>query len=296
MPDGPRNITASVRARLLSLAKQRNQPFDLLLTRYVLERLLYRLGSTRHRERFVLKGAMLLTTWLDDPFRPTRDLDLLGFGDPDPTALLETFKEICAIAASDAVVFDISSLAVDRIREETEYGGVRIKGHATVDTARVRILIDIAFGDAIEPGLEETDLPVLLDFPAPRLRCYPREAVIAEKLQAMVVLGLATSRMKDFYDIWVLSRSCEFKGDALARAIAATFARRKTDIPAGRPDALSSAFAADRIKQEQWAAFVKDVAVRPGSFAEVVDSLADFLMPHMLEARKLMALGAQAKG
>jgi predicted nucleotidyltransferase component of viral defense system len=295
MPERPRNIGASVRARLLNLAKQRNQPLDLLLTRYVLERFLYRLASTKHRDRFVLKGAMLMRTWLDEPFRPTRDLDLLGFGDAEPTGLLNIFKEICAIAAPDAVVFDIPSLSIDLIREETEYGGLRIKGNATVDGARVRVLIDVAFGDAIEPGLEEAELPVLLDFPAPRLRSYPREAVIAEKLQAMVVLGRANSRMKDFYDIWVLAQSYEFEGEALARAIAATFARRKTDIPAEPPDALSLAFATDTFKQEQWAAFIRDVAVRPDSLAEVVQRVADFLTPHIAGARKLVKLGTQTK-
>jgi hypothetical protein len=115
----------------------------------------------------------------------------------------------------------------------------------------VRVLIDVAFGDATEPGLEETDLPVLFDFPAPRLRSYPRETIIAEKFQAMVMLGRVNSRMKDFYDIWLLSQSYEFTGDRLARAIAATFARRKTGIPTERPDALSRAFAEDPRKQEQ---------------------------------------------
>jgi predicted nucleotidyltransferase component of viral defense system len=199
-----RNVGASVRARLLKLAKERNQPLDLLLTRYVLERLLYRLSITEHRERFVLKGAMLMTTWFNDPHRPTRDLDLLGFGDADPDALLIVFREICAVAADDAVIFDIKGLAVDRIRDDAEYGGLRIKTTATVDGAKVRVLIDIGFGDAIEPGLTEMDLPVLLDLPAPCLRAYARETVIAEKFQAMVMLGRANSRMKDFYDIWML--------------------------------------------------------------------------------------------
>ena len=280
MPDELRNIGASVRARLLNVSKERNRPFDLLLTRYVLERLLYRLGSTRHRERFVLKGAMLLTTWFDDPLRPTRDLDLLGMGDPNPDSILEVFREFCAIDASDAVTFDVASFAVDRIRDEAEYGGLRVKGNATIDGARVRVLIDIAFGDATEPGLEETDLPVLLDFPAPHLRSYRRETVIAEKFQAMVMLGRANTRMKDFYDIWVLSRSYEFTGDGLARAIAATFARRKTEIPTRRPDALTQAFARDPRKQQQWVAFMTDVAVSPGSLADVIDDLAEFLMPH----------------
>ena len=287
MPEELQNLGASVRARLHNLSRERNQPFDLLLTRYVLERFLYRLGSSKHRERFILKGALLLTTWFDDPLRATRDLDLLGTGDPDPVALLNTFREICAIGAADAVVFDVSSFGMDRIRNDTEYGGLRIKGNATVDGARVRVLIDIAFGDATEPGLEETDLPVLLDFPAPHLRSYSRETVIAEKFHAMVMLGRANSRMKDYYDTWMLSRSYEFKGDALARAIKATFVRRKTAIPVERPDGLTQAFADDSRTLEQWAAFLKDVVVAPGPLASVVNDLADFLMPHAEAARAI---------
>jgi predicted nucleotidyltransferase component of viral defense system len=280
-----RNVGASVRARLLNLAKERNQPFDLLLTRYVLERLLYRLSQSKHRDRFVLKGAILMTAWLDDPHRPTRDLDLLGFGDPSPDAMIAVFREICAIQADDAVLFDTHGLAVDRIRDEQEYGGLRLKTSATVDGARVRVIVDIGFGDAVVPDVEEMELPVLLDQPAPRLRAYPRETVIAEKFHAMVMLGRANSRMKDFHDIWVLKRSFAFKGDVLARAIAATFARRKTEIPAGRPDALSRAFAEDPLKRQQWEAFVRDVAVRPpASLADVLDELADFLMPVAAQA------------
>ena len=280
------NIGASVRARLLNLARERNQPFDLLLTRYTLERLLYRLSSSQYRERFVLKGAMLMTNWMNDPHRPTRDLDLLAFGDSDPEVILAVFRDICAIKADDAVVFDISALAVDRVRDELEYGGLRIKTNATVDGAKVRVLVDIGFGDAIEPGLTEIELSVLLDQPAPRLRAYPYETMIAEKFQAMVNLGRANSRMKDFYDIWILARSHEFDGVRLARAIAATFARRKTGIPSERPDALTPAFAEDQTKQRQWTAFLEDVAITPGTLAEVVEDLATFLMPHADEARK----------
>jgi predicted nucleotidyltransferase component of viral defense system len=280
------NIGASVRARLLNLARERNQPFDLLLTRYTLERLLYRLSSSQYRERFVLMGAMLMTNWVNDPHRPTRDLDLLAFGDSDPEVILAVFRDICAIKADDAVVFDISALAVDRVRDELEYGGLRIKTNATVDGAKVRVLVDIGFGDAIEPGLTEIELSVLLDQPAPRLRAYSYETVIAEKFQAMVNLGRANSRMKDFYDIWILARSHEFDGVRLARAIAATFARRKTGIPSERPDALTPAFAEDQTKQRQWTAFLEDVAITPGTLAEVVEDLATFLMPHADEARK----------
>ena len=283
----PTNMGASVRARLLKLSKDRNQPFQLLLTRYVLERLLYRLSSTTHRDRFVLKGAMLMTTWFDDPFRPTQDLDLLGFGDPDPDAMLAVFREICTVAANDGVAFDVQALAIDRVRDELEYGGLRIKTNATLDGARIRVLIDIGFGDAIEPGLNDVDMPVLLDLPSPRLRAYPQETVIAEKFQAMVMLGRANSRMKDLYDIWVLSRCYEFTGDRLSRAIAATFERRKTPIPIELPDALTQAFADDPTKQQQWISFVDNVAVQPGGLGDVISDLATFLMPHAEAARRL---------
>lgn len=288
MADHVRNKGASIRARLLDLAKKRNQPFDILLTRYVLERLLYRLSTTEHRERFVLKGAMLMTTWFDDPLRPTRDLDLLGFGDSEPEAMLEAFREICTVPADDAVTFDIAEIEVDQIRKELDYGGLRIKTFAVVDNARIRVVVDIGFGDAIEPGITETKLPVLLDQPAPKLRAYPRETVIAEKFQAMVMLGRANSRVKDFYDIWVLSRSYEFSGDGLARAIAATFMRRKTEIPAEPPDALTQAFAEDPAKIQLWTAFLENVALQPGPLKDVVKDLVDFLMPHAETARRLM--------
>jgi predicted nucleotidyltransferase component of viral defense system len=284
-----KNIRASVRARLLNLARERNQPFDLLLTRYTLERFLYRLSVSKHRDRFVLKGAMLLTSTMNDPHRPTRDLDLLGFGDPDPIGTIEVFREICAVDFDDAVAFDILGISVDRMRDEMEYGGLRIKTNADVDGAKVRVLIDIGFGDSTEPGLVEIDLPVLLEQPAPHLRAYPYETVIAEKFQAMVALGRANSRMKDFYDIWVLSRSHAFDEDRLARAIAATFERRKTEIPVQLPDALTPAFAADPTKQRQWATFIRDVAINAGSLAEVIEQIASFLMPHAVKAHKTRA-------
>jgi predicted nucleotidyltransferase component of viral defense system len=283
------NVGASVRARLLNLAKERNQPFELLLIRYTLERLLYRLSTSRHREKFALKGAMLMRHWLDDPQRPTRDLDLLGFGDSDPELTLNLFREICAIEADDAVVFDIDGLAVDRVRDESGYSGLRLKTYATVDGARVRVVIDIGYGDATEPGLIDIELPVLLDQPAPNLRAYSYETVIAEKFQAMVALGLANTRLKDFYDIWILAQTYEFNDGRLAQAIAATFARRKTDIPAERPDGLTSAFASDPTKQQQWTAFVEGVAVNPGPLTDVVENLATFLMRHAEKARSLPA-------
>lgn len=290
MPKKPpiKNTGASVRARLLNRSKERREPFQLVLTDYVRERLLYRLSQTPHRDRFILKGAMLLTKWFDDPLRPTKDLDFLAIGNDDQEEMVRIFKEVCTVPCDDGVVFDVGSIKVDRIREENEYGGLRITGSAKVDTAQLPIAIDIAFGDSVEPGFQEIDVPVLLpDFPAPHLRAYVRETVIAEKFQAMVMLGRANSRMKDFYDICVLSRHFDFKDDRLPRAIAATFARRKTEIPAELPDALTAAFAEDPAKIQQWNAFVADVAFQPGTLADVVRDLAAFLMPHAAKARTL---------
>jgi hypothetical protein len=247
----PRNIGASVRQRLLNLSRAGGPPFNILLTRYVLERLLYRLTLTPHAGRFVLKGAMLVTTWFPDPHRQTRDVDLLGFGNPAPDAMLAVFQDVCAIQMDDGVNIDAAGLRVDLIREALEYGGLRLRTTATVAGARANIVVDIGFGDATEPGIEEVALPVLLDQPAPRLKVYARETVIAEKFQAMVALGLANTRYKDFYDLWVLSRAYTFEGDRLARAIRATFERRRTEIPATPPDALTPAFANDPLKHQQ---------------------------------------------
>lgn len=284
------NIGASLRQQLLNLAKERQQTLDLLLTRFVLERFLYRLSQSPHRDRFALKGAMLMTSWFDIPFRPTRDLDLLAFGDDEPDALVAVFRDVCATAGDDGVVFDPDSVAVEQVREQLEYGGARITANAVLSGASVRVLVDVGFGDAIEPGLEETELTVLLGLPAPRLRSYARETVIAEKFQALVMLGRANSRMKDFYDIWLLARTHDFAGDALPRAIAATFFRRKTAIPVSLPDALSADFAEDRAKQQQWASFAEGIELRPmPTLASVLEDLATFLMPHAQTALALQA-------
>jgi predicted nucleotidyltransferase component of viral defense system len=282
-----KNLGASIRALLLALSKSSGQPFDLLLTRFVLERLLYRLSRSAHRDKFVLKGAMLLATWIDNPHRGTRDLDFLGFGDSEPETILRLFGDILADDAGDGVSFDLEALRLDRIRDELEYGGVRLRTRATVGGAVIPVVVDIGFGDATEPGLEEIDYPVLLDFSAPRIRAYARETAIAEKLQAMVVLGDANSRMKDFYDIWTLSKSASFEGDRLARAIAATFARRKTETPDGLPRALTPEFASQAMKQAQWAAFAADIVAAPPTLAEVCRDLSDFLAPHLAHARRL---------
>lgn len=280
-----RNIGASVRARLLALSREKGQPLDLLLTRYALERLLYRLSVSPHRDRFVLKGAMLITTWFDDPHRATRDVDLLGYGDPSPDPMLVTFREIASIALDDGLTFDTEALRVDLIRDELEYGGLRLRTTAAIAGARIGVVIDIGFGDAVEPGIEEIDLPILLDLPAPHLRVYARETVIAEKFQAMVAFGRANSRMKDFYDVWILAKSYDFNDDRLARAIAATFDRRGTPLPDAVPDALTAEFARDEAKRRQWSAFSAELAFATGPFEAVIDDLATFLMPKVAQAR-----------
>lgn len=273
MPERPRNVGASVRQRLLNLAHARGQPMELLLTRFALERLLHRLSVSPHRERFVLKGAMLLATWFDEPHRATRDVDLLGFGDPSADALLAAFREVMTIDADDGVSFDLKALRIEPIREEVEYGGSRLRTTAALAGARIPITVDIGFGDVVEPGVEDIELPVLLDMPSPHLRAYPPEAVIAEKFHAMVALGRANSRMKDYYDIWMLTSAFEFEPERLRTAIMATFARRSTTVPVELPDGLTDAFANDPNKQRQWQAFTRNLSAPVIELSMVVSDL-----------------------
>lgn len=282
MPEPKRDIGASVRQRLLNLAHARSQPMDLLLTRYALERLLHRLSLSPHRKRFVLKGAMLLVTWFDEPHRATRDVDLLGFGDATEAALLTTFREIMAIEAEDGIHFDLKNLRIEAIREELDYGGSRLRTTATLAGARIPITVDIGFGDAVAPGTEDVNLPVLLDMPSPHLRTYPPETVIAEKVHAMVALGRTNSRMKDYYDVWMLTSTFDLDPDRMRQAITATFARRNTAVPNQVPDGLGDAFADDPAKQRQWRAFVQNLSGQAPDLAQVVAGLRRRLMPVLL--------------
>ena len=280
-----KNIGASVRARLLGISKEKGLNFDLVLTHYAIERLLYRLAQSRHADRFVLKGAMLLMTWFDEPFRGTRDLDLLGHGDQAPEAVLGVFKEVFRQEQPDGILFDANAARVTRIRQENEYGGLRVRTTADIDGARITVNVDVGFGDATEPPPEWLEYPVLLDMPVPRLRGYVRETVVAEKFQAMVDLGKANSRMKDYYDVWIISQAFEVDRSRLAAAISATFARRNTAIPDAVPDGLSRAFAEDAVKRQQWETFKRDLAGDPGSLGDVVGVLEAFLMPAAAVAR-----------
>lgn len=280
----PKNIGASVRARLLNIARQRDQVFDVVLTMFVLERLLFRLSDSRFSDRFVLKGAMLLATWLPDFHRVTRDLDLLGYGSSVPEEVAEIFCEVAGIKCPDGVEFDVEGIRVEQIREEQDYGGLRLRTTATLSDARIPVIVDIGFGDAVVPGLRDIEYPALLDFPAPKIRAYAPETVVAGKFQAMVVLGRVNSRMKDFYDVWMLSRTFDFNRDSLAQAIASTFRRRGTEIPVQLPDALTRNFSLEPIKVNQWRSFTEDLAVTTPDLSTVVKDLAGFLMPAAVEA------------
>ncbi|RWN51505.1 nucleotidyl transferase AbiEii/AbiGii toxin family protein [Mesorhizobium sp.] len=280
MPREPRNIGASVRARLLDRARAERSDFQILLTRYALERLLYRLCVSPHRDRFILKGAMLFATWVADPFRPTRDLDLLGHGDSDAASMAETFRAICGQpVADDGVTFEIAALTAVLIREEAEYGGVRVRTTATIAEARIPIQVDIGFGDAVTPGAVEIDYPALLDAPAPHLRAYPVETVVAEKFEAMVTRGIANSRLKDFYDLWLIARTFEFRRSTLIEAVRRTFERRETALPADIPIGLSEEFTA--AWSAQWQTFLgrERMAAAPETFAAVIVDLRLFLLP-----------------
>ncbi len=283
------NIGASVRARLLHLARARGEDFQLVLTRYANERLLFRLAASQHAQRFVLKGAALFTLWTGKPHRTTRDLDLLAFGDPGPERVRDVFAEVLALdVPDDGVQFDVDSLTAGLIREEQEYGGVRVEFVARITNAQVRLQIDVGFGDAITPEATFVQYPPLLDFPAPRLRAYPRETVVAEKLQAMVQLGMANSRMKDFYDVAVLARDFDFDGALLTRAIRATFERRQTELPRSPPVALTEVFAQDPTKRTQWSGFVRKAGVHDAAgLAETIAAVRAFVEAPLVAATTL---------
>ena len=288
MTKTPKDISSSVRARLLHLARERGEDFQRVLTRYANERLLYRLASSTHASQFVLKGAALFTLWTGQPHRATRDLDLLGYGDPGVDHLRATFAEVLTLEVDDdGVRFDLESLTARLIREEQEYGGVRVEVIARVTAAQVRLQVDVGFGDAITPDATEVEFPTLLDFPAPRLRAYPRETVVAEKLEAMVQLGMANSRMKDFYDLTALAQHFSFEGEVLVRAIRATFERRQTPLPEGIPVALTDTFAQDATKKTQWTGFVRKAGVSiPRSLAETTKAVATFVEKPLAAAAK----------
>jgi predicted nucleotidyltransferase component of viral defense system len=278
----PSNVAHSVRTRLLTFAKAEGEEFNYVLIRYALERFLVRLSRSPHHDAFILKGAMLFRTWSPHTHRPTKDLDLLGRGSPDPERLARLFAEMCDVAVEDdGMIFDAKSVKAARIKEDAEYEGVRVTFRAHLATARLDLQVDVGFGDAVSPEPIEIEFPTLLPMTAPKLRAYRRETVIAEKLHAMVDLGIANSRMKDFFDIWFLAKTFDFDGQVLADAIKSTFAKRKTDLPSAMPFALTEAFAEDGAKQKQWKAFMSRVLKSSSatSLDEIRAAISPFLWP-----------------
>ena len=274
------NLSASILARLLMLAKQRGDDYSLLLNRFAMERLLARVSTSPYAERFLLKGALLFALWYDAPHRPTRDADLLGFGPDDEANLIATFRDIAAMDLGDGIVFDPESVQAQAIREDNTYGGTRITLVSRIRSARCALQIDGGFGDAVTPGPQTVAYPTLLnDFKAPTLRVYPVYTVIAEKYQAMVMLGQANSRLKDFFDLAVIARRTELDGATLAMAIAATFARRQTALPTQRPLALTKQFSGDAAKLRQWQAFLNKNRIDAASLGDTVALLDDLLWP-----------------
>jgi hypothetical protein len=269
-----RNLAASVRARLKQHADATKQDFNLTLTHYGLERLLYRLSVSEHASNFLLKGALLFSLWYDVPHRRTRDADFLGFGPDDIDTAVATFRKICQMSAEDGMVFDPSTVKGSVIRKEAGYGGVRIDIQAKLDGARIALQVDIGFGDAVTPAPQAISYPVLLDdFPAPQLRAYPKYTVVAEKFHALCLLGMTNTRMKDYFDLWVLLDDSTLDPTEIRRAIEATFERRKMPMSTMVPVGLSDGFAADAIKQTQWNAFLKKNRLEAIALADVVDAL-----------------------
>lgn len=252
------NRAVSIRTRLKQHADATKEDFNLVLTRYGIERLLYRLATSEHAAQFVLKGALLFALWYGQAHRPTRDADLLGFGPDDPQVLAAVFRSLCGMRVDDGVLFDAASVRVGTIRKEARYGGVRVDIRATLDNARIALQVDVGFGDAVTPAPPTMAYPGLLrDVPTAPLRVYPKATVVAEKLHAVCILGLTNSRMKDYFDLNLLLQDHEVDDAELRGAVTATFQRRQSPVPAQAPIGLSDAFAADPGKRTQWAAFLR---------------------------------------
>jgi hypothetical protein len=282
-------LPVSIQVRLARHARALGMDPNHVLTRFAAERLLYRLSRSPFAERFVLKGALLMLVWLGETVRPTRDADLLGFGDITEQSLAQIFTDVCRLeVVPDGLEFLPSSIRVSAIRAEDPYGGLRATLEARLGKARLRVQADVGIGDAVSPDPVWLEYPALLDFPRPRLLAYRPETAIAEKLHAMVVLGEANSRMRDFFDIHALAQHEPFEGDVLAIALRATFERRRTPIPEALPPALTPAFAAVREKQVQWQGFLRRSGglAAPQELAIVVAGIAAFLEPVIAGARR----------
>ena len=292
----PVNVAASVRARLLKVSKERREDFTLTLMNYAAERFLYRLAQSKYRDRFVLKGAMLFAVRVGEQYRPTRDLDLLGLGEASEPAVASAVRDIATTKVDDdGLVFDVDGLEVHAIREDNAYGGIRAVMQARLAEARIHVQIDVGFGDAITPAATDLDFPTLLaDMPSPNVLAYPTETIVAEKVEAMVHLGLSNSRMKDFTDLAIAARRTDFEGSTLAAAIRATFRRRGTQLPEGEIVGLSDRFLQDERAQANWKAYVKREGLQGfESLAQVIEELRAFLSRPIEHARTGETSGAR---
>ncbi len=280
-----KNFARSIKQKLSNLAQNSNDDFQVVLNRYALERVLARLSTSSYQSDFVLKGAMIFAVWSNSAHRATRDMDFLSFGSSEIKDLVETFREICSIEIEeDGLDFVSGSIKGERIKAEQEYEGVRVHVLALLEKTRIPLRIDVGFGDAVEPAAEEIEYPTLLDFPNPKIRIYPRETVIAEKFHAMVDLGMTNSRLKDFYDVYFLTTNFQTNGETLARAIRATFERRRTAIPTKIPLSLTPEFSRDASKKMQWRGFLKRSNLPNDiEFEPVVEALKDYF-EHLLKA------------
>ncbi len=288
----PKNLPASIQERLRNRTSRTGEDLQYVLMRYAVERLLYRLANSPHRDHFIVKGAMLFLVWTGEVYRPTKDLDLLALKSSTVLHLQHVFQAVVAVqAGDDGLVFPSESVHAEEIRENQAYQGVRVKLMARLGKVRIPVQVDVGFGDTVTPSASSARFPGLLDLPTADLAIYPRESVVSEKLEAMVKLGIANSRMKDFYDIWALSQGFEFNGRTLSSAIRATFRRRKTILPVETPLALTDEFAGDAAKQTQWRAFIGRGAfrIREGNFLVVVRALNAFLMPPLVASREARA-------
>lgn len=283
-PQGERNPGASVLQKLRNVARATGEDTTLLLIRYVVERFLYRLSQSPYRERFVLRGATLFAVWSGTPHRPTRDVDLLMRGDNTVSAMATLLAEVCRVPVpEDGVVFLLETLSIEERGERRAYPGLHIEITAAVGTARPRLDMDVAFGEAVTPAPEKVELPTLLAAPRPHLWAYPRETVVAEKTEALVSLGINNTRLKDFFDLWYLSRTFAFAGNTLTDALRATFSRRDTYFPAqGLPLSLTGAFDADLVKQAQWTVFQRKIRGEDASLSQVTTALRIFLQPPLV--------------
>lgn len=280
------NLAASVRQRLLNQARLQERPFQELLHYYAMERFLYRLSRSEYSQKFILKGALLLTAWRAPLSRPTADIDLMGRTSNELDNIRRIVTELCTTETeADGMQFEADSVSAARIKEDADYEGVRVRFHATLASARIPMQIDIGFGDVIVPDPIAIEYPTLLDFPPPRLAAYPKEAVIAEKLQALTELGLLNSRLKDYFDMWLLSQLYEFEGGSLVEAIRATFRHRSTEIEV-LPAGLTDAFALDASRQKQWVAFLRRSRFKtaPAELRSIVQALREFLEPPLSAA------------